>query len=176
MQLVLSAVKYRESFLEALKEFATEERRARSAIDGMQKLYEESLTFGDFLEKLRRRAEGKHLPEGYVPHTTYWLVEGTIFVGVVDIRHRLTPHLLEIGGHTGYAIRPSKRGKGYGNKILELALSKAKELGITKVRVTCNEDNVASAKIIEKSGGIFDGAVFSKEENVMKRRYWIYLS
>ena len=97
-----------------------------------------------------------------------------IFIGWLDIRHSLTEHLREIGGHIGYAIRPSERGKGYGNKILELALPKAQELGIKDVLITCDADNTPSAKIIEKNGGVFEN-IKTTSDGVPKRRYWINL-
>ncbi|MSU56299.1 MAG: GNAT family N-acetyltransferase [Candidatus Taylorbacteria bacterium] len=170
MKLVLPSIEYEESFRGYLKELETLGRSA-TEVDS-ETLFKQSSSFEDFVTKLRAGAEGKFLPEGYVPHTTYWLVEGERFIGGVNIRHRLTDHLREIGGHIGYAIRPSERGKGYGNKILELALPKAKELGIIQVRITCNEDNIASRKIIEKNGGVFDGTA-TTPDGTIKRRYWI---
>ena len=91
----------------------------------------------------------------------------------MSIRQRLNEHLLQIGGHIGYNIRPSERGKGYGNKILELALQEAKDMGIEKIRITCDVDNVASRKIIEKSGGVLDSEIPNPETGVGKLRYWI---
>jgi len=174
MKLVFPSVEYKETFLEALEEFRNEKGRRQSPVDGLEKLYAGSKDFEEFVTKLLGYAEGKFLPEGYVPSSAYWLVEGNRFIGSVDIRHSLTEHLREIGGHIGYAIRPSEREKGYGNKILELALPKAKELGIIRVRITCDEDNAPSRKIIEKNGGIFDGTALTPE-GIVKRRYWIPL-
>jgi len=91
----------------------------------------------------------------------------------VRVRQQLTEHLLQIGGHIGYDIRPSKWGKGYGNKILALGLQKAKEMGIEKVRITCDVDNVASRKIIEKNGGVLDSEIPNPETGVNKARFWI---
>ncbi len=123
---------------------------------------------------MRGRAEGKYLPTGYVPNTFYWLVEGEHFIGWLDIRHRLNDNLLKIGGHIGYAIRPSGRQKGYGSEILRLGLEKAKELGITRGLLTCNGDNCASIKIIEKNGGVFEDTAITNT-GIVKRRYWIVL-
>ena len=98
---------------------------------------------------------------------------GGEFIGRVSIRHALTEHLLAVGGLIGYDIRPSKRGQGYGNKILELALPKAKELGISRVLITCDVTNAASRKIIEKNGGILENQVPNPETGVDKLRYWV---
>src|SRR3989344_3179647 len=155
MKLVLPTIEYEQSFREAAEEFRKEEKRL-DIENSLVKRLGESSDFSAFVEKLHGEAEGKFLPEGYVPHTVFWLVDGEKFIGWLNIRHRLNEHLREVGGHIGYAIRPSERGKGYGNKILELALTKARELGIKDVRITCNADNIRSAKVIEKNGGVFE--------------------
>ncbi|MDO8594492.1 MAG: GNAT family N-acetyltransferase [bacterium] len=173
MKLILPSTEYKESFLEALEEFRGVARK-QDVENSLVKRYSESADFDAFITKLRGEMEGKFLPEGYVPHTVYWLVDGEKFIGWLDIRHRLTEHLREIGGNIGYAIRPTERGKGYGTAILKLALPKARELGIMKIRITCNADNIASAKIIEKNGGVFENTA-TTDEGVVKRRYWITL-
>lgn len=174
MQLVLPSIDYKESFLEALWEYQQEKTEDRLDI---LSLHPEELKndFQRYVARLRAESEGEHLPEGYVQHTTYWLVDGNVLIGRVNIRHSLTPFLLRIGGHIGYDIRPSKRKQGYGTKILQLALPKAKELGITKVLVTCDETNIGSKKIIEANGGVLEN--IEPQENGLpnKLRYWISL-
>src|SRR3989344_8456793 len=81
------------------------------------------------------------------------------YIGRLSIRHKLNDHLLKIGGHIGYDIRPSKRSRGYGTAILRLGLPKAKELRIERALLTCNENNIASLKIIEKAGGVLESKV-----------------
>ena len=70
-------------------------------------------------------------------------------------------------------MRPSERRKGYGTLILELTLEKAKDLGLDKVLLTCDTDNVASAKIIEKNGGKLAGQAISNKNGKQISRYWI---
>ena len=127
----------------------------------------------EYIQRTEDHSKGENLPEYWVPATTYWLVDNGEFVGHVNIRHRLNDHLEKVGGHIGYAVRPSSRNKGYGTKILALALPKAKELGLQKVLVTCDESNVASQKIIEKCKGQFQDKVPGEDEP--KLRYWIEL-
>jgi predicted acetyltransferase len=129
--------------------------------------------FVEFVARERSHAEGKNLPDGYVPSTEFWLIDGSEYIGHVSIRHQLTEHLREIGGHIGYDVRPSKRRQGYGKKILELALQKAKEMGIEKVRITCDVDNVPSRKIIERNGGVLDSEIPNPETGINKARFWI---
>lgn len=77
--------------------------------------------------------------------------ESQVFLGKISIRHRLTDALLRYGGHIGYGIRYSQWNKGYGTLLLKLALEKAGEMGIHEVLTTCDDDNAASAKVMEKT-------------------------
>jgi predicted acetyltransferase len=109
-------------------------------------------TILEFYEALRK---GLNLPKDYVPSSTFWLVEDGEFVGMGNLRHRLTDALLRFGGHIGYAIRPAKWGRGYGTLLLKLLLKEAVCLGIEEVLLTCDKANIASAKVMRKNGGIF---------------------
>jgi len=129
--------------------------------------------FDAFVERQKSHARGENLPEGYVPDSEFWLVDGKEYIGRINIRHRLTEHLEKNGGHIGYDIRPSQRGKGYGNLILKLGLEKAKEIDISRVLLICNEDNSASRKVIEKNGGTYADSVPNIETGINKLRFWI---
>lgn len=174
MKLVLPAVEYKDSYIRAVKEFQSDH-----SFPLMERTYDKLLIpeleshFESYVEKVRIQARGENLPEGWVPATTFWLVDGGEYIGRVSVRHRLTKHLEKIGGHIGYDTRPSKRGKGYGFKILEFALLKAKELGIARVLVTCDATNTASRKIIEKNGGVLEDMVSNPETGVDKLRFWV---
>lgn len=100
-----------------------------------------------------RIAIGDHLPPGYVRQQIYWLYDGEHPVGYGKLRFSLTEALREHGGHIGYVIRPSARGKGYGRQMLKELLLKAEKGGLDRVLLTCNEDNAASRNIIESCGG-----------------------
>lgn len=142
-ELVLPDARYRASYLEA-KEALGKEGSHFLQIDA---------TFEDTLRRTEDWSHGRNLPELYVPVTSYWLVEGDTFLGMIDIRHRLTEILENVGGHIGYAVAPAHRGKGYGTFMLRLALPKAYELGIKEARITCDSTNTASRRIIEANGG-----------------------
>lgn len=92
---------------------------------------------------------------------------------ISSIRHRLNEHLLRIGGHIGYGIRPSERNKGYATMQLALALDKAKEMGLTRVLLTCDKYNIGSAKTIINNGGILDSEDII--DGIEIQRYWIEL-
>jgi predicted acetyltransferase len=102
-----------------------------------------------------------------VPDPELWWVEETEFLGRVGIRHRLTPVLLEVGGHIGYDVRPSARRRGHATEMLRQALRIAHDLGIERALVTCDVDNVGSRTVIERNGGVFE------DERAGKLRFWI---
>ncbi|MFZ1321929.1 MAG: GNAT family N-acetyltransferase [Ignavibacteria bacterium] len=112
--------------------------------------------FKKFIGQMEGFKNGIDIPETFVPHSTFWLINSVEkILGVVNIRHKLNDKLKLIGGHIGYGIRPSQRRKGYATKILELSLKEVKKLGITKALVTCNKENIASKKTILKNNGMF---------------------
>ena len=127
-----------------------------------------------WLKKLEAYSSQETCPEGFVPSSLYLYVrdEDNKIIGMVDIRHHINhPILSKMGGHIGYSIRPSERGKGLGTKMLQEALEICKKLSIDKVLVTCNKGNTASEKVILKNGGVFENEV--EHEGVIVKRYWI---
>lgn len=112
-------------------------------------------------------ARGIGLKPGKVPMTTCWLLVDGHPVGLSKLRHRLTEALLRRGGHIGYCIRPSARGRGYGNQILRLTLQQGMSMGIARFLITCDETNIPSRKVIEWSGGVLEDITEGE------CRYWI---
>ena len=174
MELVLPSTYYKSSYIAAVKEFQEDHSfPLMERTHDKTSIPELEANFENYVEKKKSESRGLNLPEGYIPATTYWLVDQGEFIGSVAIRHHLTANLKKIGGHIGYSIRPSKRGKGYGSKALELALPKARQLGIGRLLVTCDATNTASRKIIEKNGGVLENEVPNPETGVNKLRFWI---
>ena len=130
--------------------------------------------YHDF-EKYLKEINSTIVSEGHVPDSTFFLYDEArdIFVGACNIRHYLNESLLKTGGHIGDGIRPSERGKGYGTMIIKLALEECKKLGIDKVLMTCDKDNIGSKKAIIKNGGILENEVL--EDGNIVQRYWITL-
>ncbi len=111
------------------------------------------------------------LPEDRVHCDYYWITAGDgddeEVVGFLAVRHALTAWLLEEGGHIGFSVRPSRRGQGHARRSLALAVRRSAELGLDRVLLTCDEDNVPSARTIERNGGVYE------DTRNGKRRYWI---
>jgi predicted acetyltransferase len=131
--------------------------------------------FPAYIRGLVDGVRGIGLPPGRVPYSTFWLASGRRLIGHSSIRHHLTPDLAYEGGHVGYDIRPSERRKGYGTLILRLTLEEVRRLGLNRALLTCDTDNVGSAKIIEKNGGRLQDQAVSKRSGKLISRYWIEL-
>jgi predicted acetyltransferase len=133
--------------------------------------------FPAMLEKLANQKSGVGLPEDFVEQSTYWLLDEKMerLLGAVNIRHRLNESLMLRGGHIGYGIRPGERRKGYATRMLAMALDIARNMGLSKVLVTCDKINVGSARTIMNNGGVLDSEWSEPAGNVIQR-YWIELS
>ncbi|WP_202708879.1 GNAT family N-acetyltransferase [Sporosalibacterium faouarense] len=128
--------------------------------------------FQDYLNDLNNYSKGKNLSQGDVTTSTYWLINKIDIVGVVRIRHEE----IDCAGHIGYDISPDFRNRDYGFQILKLALEKARKIGLEDAIITCNIENLASKKIIEKNNGKLLGTIFDEEENEYLFKYSIPLA
>lgn len=161
------------SFIAAMEEFRAEGRAGGDSMIGRELSeyggrWEDPAVFAEYVALLRAQVhEDAPRPEGFVPCTTLWLVDGSEYLGRIAIRHRLTPALREIGGHIGYDVRRSARRRGHASAMLRTALPIANGLGIDPALVTCDEDNTASRRIIEKHGGVL------ADRRGPRLRYWI---
>lgn len=128
-----------------------------------------------WFEELKKRSCEDTVPEGFVPSSTYLGVreKDNYIVGMIDIRHYLNEYLTQAGGHIGYGVRKTERNKGYAKQMLKLALEKCKELKIKKVLITCDEDNIASEKVILSANAKLEDIRNVDGEN--KKRFWIDL-
>lgn len=128
-----------------------------------------------FFREVERFADGRDLPAERVPQTYFLLFRGGRLLGGARLRHRLIPVLHLDGGNIGYEIRPAERGRGYGHAILAGTLEQARGRGMARVLLTAAADNLASLRVIERSGGVLDGTTTSPRTGETMRRYWIEL-
>ena len=103
--------------------------------------------------ELSRAERGEGLPPGIVPSVRYWIFAGARCVGVADLRPRLNDALRRYGGHLGLCIRPSDRGRGYARKIMPALFAEAKRYGVGEILLSCVEENVPSARLLETLPG-----------------------
>lgn len=113
--------------------------------------------------------------DGKVPDSTFFAldVDRDIFVGAINIRHFLNERLLLDGGHIGDGVRPSERGKGYASEIIRLGLQECGKLGIERVLMVCDKDNIASRKSILRNGGVLENEI--EVDGTIEQRFWIDL-
>lgn len=117
--------------------------------------------------------ELKEARDGLVPDSTFFCLdeERDIFVGAVNIRHYLNDALLQTGGHVGDGVRPSERRKGVATQMIAMALEECRKLGIDRVLMICDKENIGSAKSIQKNGGILENEMVVNGKEI--QRYWI---
>ena len=129
-------------------------------------------SFADYVACLDARRLGQSLAPGEVPETFLLAeVDGQI-VGRLSLRHALNDQLRTNGGHIGFGILRSHRRRGHASEILRQALILARDLGLERVLLTCNESNTGSRRVIESQGGVFGG---HSPTDPAKRLYWIAL-
>ena len=172
LKLVKGSYEYKEQIIDMLKEWIDYNENHPEANTSPNAIFRNNYEdFAYYLEHL----EYKEPQEGLVPDSTFFCFDEkrNLMVGAVNIRHDLNDYLLKYGGHIGDGIRPSERRKGYATEMIRLALEECRKLGLTRVLVTCDKNNIGSAKSIIRNGGILENEVL--EESSIKQRYWIAL-
>jgi predicted acetyltransferase len=155
-------------------EFLRAHHATSPGVPSFLQYYEEGMPFARYLDVLERHARGESLPPNHVPSTFLFAFDASRIVGRVAIRHELNDFLLRVGGHIGYVVVPEFRRQGYATVILRRSLGIAhRDLGISRVLVTCDDDNVGSIKTIEQNGGVLENIVAGPDLDKPKRRYWI---
>lgn len=170
-KLVKPSVKYKGSYIEAMKEFHAEGRYTFIDIDYLEDNFE------DFVDELNTGKRHTHKPYADwvepVEETALWLIKETRFIGALNIRHRLNWHLEKWGGHINFIIRPSMRGKGFGKKILKRGMACAAFLGIDRALVTIAPKNKAAIQTVEFCGGEFQDETPATDKFPARKRYWL---
>ena len=166
LSLIKPTVKYEKSYRSYIRELGDSERYPFTL----------DFDFDDFtslVTRLDNCSLGIDLPDGSVPHTTFWLVENGDIVGVSSLRHRMTDRLKRLGGHIGFGVRPSAQGRGVAKELLRRTLSEAIHLGISEVLVICLKDNIASSRVIRANGGRLESEYSAPEYAGLLQRYVI---
>jgi predicted acetyltransferase len=164
-------VRLEASFLAAMAEFADEGRAGDGSgigrdLELWSGRWERDEGFAAYVAEKVSERERVEDPD-WVLCTNLWWAEGDEYLGRMSIRHQLNDWLAEVGGHIGYDVRRSRRRQGHATAMLAQALVVAHGLGIERALVTCDHDNVASRRVIERNAGVLE------DERDGKLRYWV---
>ncbi|MBB5833922.1 GNAT family N-acetyltransferase [Kribbella italica] len=171
-ELIQPTVDLRDSWLESSLEWGSESQHG----SGLHESDDVGSVEGFAAWVGRLAGEGdetRELAPGRVPAAYWWIVDDGKYAGAITLRYRLNDKLLDGGGHIGYGVRPSARRRGLASWALGAVLDRARERGLERVLVTCDDDNAPSACTIERHGGVLEDV---RETWLgLTRRYWIAL-
>ena len=172
-ELVAPTSRLHRSWLEARAEWPPDETLHGHGVDPTRDLTSADGFAAWVASLLVQSDESLPLPADRVHATYWWILEGADYLGSINLRHRLNEYLLRAGGHIGYGLRPSARGRGLASWALATVLPLARARGLDRVLITCQDSNLASALTIERNGGVLED--IAKTEFGPTRRYWIAL-
>ena len=172
IELVKLTHEYKDQLFDMLEEWKNDIIENHTNISPWRIWANDFHDFDDYVKSINATEE---LNNDWVPDTTLFCLDRdrNIFVGAVSIRHYLNDKLLKTGGHIGDGSRPGERRKGYATAMIALALEECKKLGITRVLMCCDKNNIGSAKSIIKNGGVLENEI--EEDGHIEQRYWIQL-
>ena len=169
IRLISPTIEYKQQLIDYREQFVNEE----DGIHGSSGLaFAESIE--QWLVEMDNARDFATVREDWVPAEQYIAVnEENEIVGMLNFRKSLNEYLLQSAGNIGYSVAPSERRKGYATKMLQLALQEAPKFGLTRVLITCTDDNVGSIGVIENNGGVLEDIRIDPHDNELTRRYWI---
>ena len=173
--LVRPTLDYAEEIMAVKAEILVKDADNEDAFAGCSTL-KDVKKVSEWLELLAKYEDTEKVPEGMVPSTTYLAIRkfDNKVVGIIDLRHHIDHPILDVwGGHMGYSIRPSERGKKYAKEMVRLNLEECKKHHLDKVMITCSEWNKASERVILANGGVYEKTVEVEGDRI--KRYWISL-
>ncbi|BCJ62219.1 GNAT family N-acetyltransferase [Micromonospora endophytica] len=171
--LIAPTTRLRDSWLAARDEWGRGVHQDGSGLRDSDEV-DTAAGFAAWVAELRRASDQSvPPPQGLVHASFWWIVEDDSVLGAISLRYRLNDFLLRAGGHIGYGIRPSARGRGLATWALGRVLGHAAARGMDRCLITCHVDNPASARVIERRGGVLEDV--RDTELGRLRRYWVAL-
>ncbi|WP_061016752.1 GNAT family N-acetyltransferase [Vibrio splendidus] len=121
-----------------------------------------------YLERRIAYSKGEGLPEGWTPASTYFCIGSGQILGVIRVRHGTSPYIHDVIGHIGYETLPQVRRRGVASYMLYWV---QRHVLTESTIITCDCNNVASQKVIEKCGGQFLNTFYSEQDEQKVLRY-----
>ena len=112
--LVTPSLRYRQTHFEAFEEFQAHGEHLDVDLTLLADRLEELLTW------IRAQQDPGTVAPGHLPFFDYWLIDQEEWIGKLTLRPRIEEQLLSAGGHLGDEIRPGKRRRGDGTRLLRL--------------------------------------------------------
>ena len=173
-KLVRPCVDAKESYISAMKEYHAEKRFLDREIPYLNN------QFSVFVENMNedRGQPNERFPDWVerVPETVLWLMKDNTYYGSLYIRHRLNWHLEKWGGHVSFVIRPTKRGQGFGKKILQKGIPAINAVGIDKALITIDPNDTAGIRIAECCDAEYYDTTPETDRFPSRMRYWLNCS
>lgn len=162
MKLVFPSKRHEQQAIEYIQEFYDFQSEIYGA--GSLQLFLKEGTYDGWLEKLIADLDIANISAGKVPAITYFYMNSSDadrIIGMINIRLTVNDFLRKEGGHIGYSIRPTERGRSYGTNMLKMALAACKTIDLREIIITCDKNNAASAKVAKNNGGVLEADFYS---------------
>jgi predicted acetyltransferase len=170
-ELIAPTVRLHGAFLDATLEWGRDTHQPGSSLRESDDV-DSAAGFAAWVARLTGEEDPAITPvPGWVNCSYRWIVEDGRVLGTIALRHELNDALLAVGGHIGYGIRPSARRRGLATWAVGEMLREAGHRGIDRVMISCDVDNPASARTIERNGGRLEDIRDTDHGPV--KRYWI---
>lgn len=171
--LEVPSTKRKDEIIDYINEFVT----FNSDINGTGSLDKilEGETFEQALERcLNMQYEDYAKKVGRCQGKTFLLIRESDnkIVGSINVRWNLSEEMKRFGGNIGYGIRPTERRKGYNKINLYLGLIEAQKLGLDKVMLDCDVNNLGSARTMQALGGVLERTEVDPYDGLLTSVYW----
>ena len=109
----------------------------------------------DDLRLVLDRIEVPNGSPGVVPAYRFHLVADGARAGSISLRVGAGERLVRYAGQVGFSVEPAFRGRRLAGRSVRLVLPLAAAHGLNPVWLTCNPDNAASRRVMERLGATY---------------------